>query len=231
MAGEFKGIGGDLWVEVDIGLEGLEEAEEILLITAQAVADIHKPLFASAAVARNDMKIRFETETDPDGKKWVALADYYLHSKLSKGYPPDILRRTGDLEDSATGGQSYVDPEGEESNIGAFKIVGDSVFFDMSEVPEYGMAHQTGSGNVELVNDPREGHEGETLRFTQGAGRGQALPRRAWLGMSVDAEAEVWSVFDHWFEDATNPGRGYKVSSSGILQHAPSGRFGKKVRL
>jgi phage gpG-like protein len=241
---------------VDIGLEGAVEAEQELFSIADALGAIGVPLEESAVIARNDMKRRFDTETDPDGDQWVALDPEYLASKISLGYPADILRRTEGfpLETAAT------NPE-------AFKVVGDSVYFDTSGLPFYGLYHQTGSGteNVGNARDYRERFaamksagatsKGESAHDSMGIGRGMALPRRAFIGLSQDAEVEVIAVFDKWFEEATHTGfdfveeeyhytpppasssttrdfsdpTKFYVRPSGTVQQRIGGRFGPKV--
>ncbi len=183
-------------------------------------------MVAAATIAREDMQEHFDSETGPDGDHWLPLDEDYLASKQSLGYPDDILHRTGDLEHAAT-------------SPSAFKVVGDSIFFDASGLPAYGLIHQTGSGveNVGIASQHRYAakfEEGYAKReggahSNIGIGRGNALPARPFIGMSEEAEAKVWAAFDLWFDEATSiaihPGTGV------VQQRLPSGQFGPKIVL
>ena len=83
-------------------------------------------------------------------------------------------------------------------------------------MPFYGLYHQTGSGaeNAGRHRDYRERFaaqkstgmigKGEGPHDSLGIGRGNALPRRAFIGLSQEAEAEVIALFEGWFDEATH---------------------------
>lgn len=190
---------------------------------AGELENVQLPLAVSSAILRDDMQRHFDEEVDPDGNAWVPLDEEYLASKESMGYPSDILHRTGNLEAAAT------NPE-------AFKVIGDGLFFDTSGLPSYSLLHQTGHGaeNAGVASNHRfaaRNEEGYSKReggahSGQGIGRGNALPARPFIGMSEEAETQVWEVFDLWFDEATsiaiNP-------NTGVVQAKEGNRFGRKL--
>ena len=233
MPGSFRVLGGDIIPtsvgDIQLQIISVPDPKDIQLELERVAANLEHlgpPLAASARILADDTQERFDTETDPDGDPWIPLDEEYLTSKISLGYPEDILHRTGDLERSAT-------------QIGAYKIVGNSVFFDTSGLPSYGILHQVGSG------DPGNVGEGARHRFrskddpayrkelggphsSMGIGSGNALPARPFIGMSEHAEEKIWAAFDLWFDEATS----IHIGSTGtIQQRLPSGRFGPKVIL
>jgi hypothetical protein len=229
----FKAEGGDILITVDIGLEEIEDAQILLADIAANLENFASPMRASAGLAREDMQRRFNTETDPDENPWTALDPEYLRSKLSLGYPENILHRRGDLERAATSLDAWIiDDEGETGEL----------FFDTDILPPYGLAHQTGSGeeNIGKAADYRdrfavakstgvESGKGESPHGSLGIGTGYALPRRAFIGLSQTAEVKLYKLWDLWFEDATNPGFGLKVGSSGAVQESIGGKFGPRL--
>lgn len=220
----FRASGGDIVVHTDI-IPNPSDIEIQLLQIASNLEGLRFPLAASARIARDDMQERFDNEEDPNGDKWISLDEDYLTSKQSLGYPDDILHRTGDLENAATGST-------------AFRIVGDSLFFDSSVLPKYGLIHQTGSGteNVGLASRHRAAVKNEPgykdreggSHSNTGIGRGNALPARPFIGMSEEAEGKVWDIFDLWFEKATNIAINPRT---GAVQERIAGRFGPKIVL
>lgn len=212
---------GDIKLTIEASPDPYQIELELMRIAGE-LENLGPPLLASARILGDDTKERFITETDPDGDPWIPLDKDYLSNKLSLGYPENILHRTGDLEQRAT-------------QFGAMRVVGDSVFFDTSVLPSYGLIHQTGSGadnaglasrhKSAVVNEPgykeREGGSHESL----GIGRGEALPARPFIGMSEEAEGKLYKFFDIWFDEATQ----IKIGSSGVVQQSIAGRFGPKV--
>lgn len=229
----FRFLGGDIIPtpvgDIQLSITSIPDPREIQLELeriAGHLENIKEPLAASARILAEDTQERFDTETDPDGNAWIPLDEDYLTSKRSLGYPDDILHRKGDLERSATSIQYY-------------KVIGDSVFFDTSGLPSYGLIHQVGSGDeadvgYAAVHKYRVKDDPEYARLEGGAhtnlgiGRGKALPPRPFLGMSEEAEGKIWKAFDLWFDEATNI---YIGSTGTIQQRLPSGRFGPKVVL
>jgi phage gpG-like protein len=233
MPGSFRILGGDIIPtsvgEIQLQIVAIPDPKDIQLELERIAGQLENmgpPLAASARILAEDTQERFDTETDPDGDPWIPLDEEYLTNKISLGYPEDILHRTGDLERSAT-------------QISAYKIVGNSVFFDTSGLPSYGLLHQIGSGdeaNIGLASRHRfrAATEPEYSRVEGGShsnlgvGRGQALPARPFIGMSEKAEEKIWAAFDLWFDEATNIFIG---QSGNIQQRLPSGRFGPRIIL
>lgn len=62
-----------------------------------------RPLFAEiGAELQLSVRDRFDTETDPDGRKWEPISDAWREQKESEGKPTDILHYNLDLRDSFT---------------------------------------------------------------------------------------------------------------------------------
>lgn len=229
----FRELGGDVLIAVDIGSDGevtkiflnTEAADEAAVEVAQIAGNLNNiehPLFAAQRIARDDMQAHFDSESDPDGNKWTPLDEEYLTYKTSEGYPENILRRSGDLEDAATSAASWI-------------VDGDTLFFRTGGLPEYGEWHQTGTGeesNWGFAGDVRERlrnapQAGESGHDAVGIGRGKALPRRAFIGLSEPAEMAIWQIFDTWFDESTNLSINPKT---GIAQlRGPGGKFGRRL--
>lgn len=228
-------------VEVITELVGAEEAELELLTISAELGDVDTPLRGVIGIMRDDMAIRFETETDPDGNEWIPLDEEYLASKVNLGYPESILTRTSDLRKAATSIESWYVEDG-------------VLFFTTENLPEYGPLHQTGSGEAtnvgiaarhraRVTNEPGYGKEVGYGHTGLGIGRGNALPARPFIGMSEEAELEAGILFEKWFDSATHTGgAGFKVGSHGHAQQIVSGvdpttgkkfggRFGPRVKL
>lgn len=235
MPSGFRVLGGDIIPtpvgDITLQITSVPNPYDIQLELAQVAADLENlrpPLAASARILAEDTQERFDTETDPDGNPWIPLDEEYLTNKLSLGYPPDILHREGLLEKAAT-------------NIAAYRVVGDSVFFETSGLPSYGLIHQTGSGeeNVGLAARHRfaaRNEEGYAKReggahSSTGIGTGNALPARPFIGMSEEAEGKIWEVFDLWFDEALTPATKPYIHPTGGIQSRIGGRFGPKIIL
>lgn len=218
------GAFGDLGGEV-ITIEWVPDphvVEQSILRVAGYLEQIDKPLLAARAIAREDMRMRFQKEVDPDGNAWVELDPDYLTRKQAEGSNTGILKRWGDLEDAATSGSAFI-------------VAGDSLFFSMESLPFYAGIHQEGSGthNVGTARDWRERTAAATAagvpsggaHESLGIGTGKATPARPFIGISGEAEEQIFEVFDLWFAEGVSIG----ISSSGTVQERISGRFGKKL--
>lgn len=233
MPGGFRVLGGDIIPtpvgDIQFQIVSVPDPKDIQLELERVAGNLENvgpPLSASARILAEDTQERFDTETDPDGDPWIPLDEEYLTTKQSLGYPDDILHREGSLERAAT-------------QISAYKVVGNSVFFDTGGLPSYGMLHQIGLGdeaNVGLASrhrfrakdDPEYARQEGGSHTNLGVGRGQALPARPFIGMSEQAEEKIWAAFDLWFDEATD----VFISKTGTIQkRLPSGRFGPKVIL
>lgn len=219
---------GDINLQISVAPDPYKIQLELERVAAN-LENLTPPLVASARILADDTQQRFDTETDPDGDAWIPLDEEYLANKESLGYPPDILHRTGDLEKAAT-------------NIAAYRVVNDSVFFETSGLPPYGLLHQVGSGDPASVGmaavhrqesrlDPEHRKREGGPHSNQAIGRGQALPARPFIGMSEQAEGKIWEVFNLWFDEATE----IYIHPGGTVQsivRTPKGpRFGPKIIL
>ena len=176
------------------------------MVTAGRLEDRSQPLLLSARIARADTTERFETQTDPDGYHWQEWSDNYrpYAEATNQG---EILQQFMTLQDAAT-------------SSGSYPITADSVFINTGGWPEYWSWHQT--GKVRQVSGEGGGAEAgeaegiasalgislaearEMMREEAGtskkAGIGiNVLPRRAFLGPSLDAQLRMVEVFNQWF--------------------------------
>lgn len=194
-----------------------------IMEVAEALEDMAKPLLAARAVSQADMRNRFETDTDPDGNAWAPLdPDYERYKTLNGGPAGDILTWTEELEREA-------------SAPNAFLIDGDSLFWDGSGIPDYGWYHEHGSGagNAGAHLDYRERYRAGVLEGDSGGshaslgiGRGNALPRRNFVGVSEEAQFKIIEIFDLWFDESAS----IFIGKGGMVQErGPGGRFGKRL--
>ena len=134
---------------------------------------------ASQEIAIRDMDRKFESETDPQGKKWPELKEP-AYNQVS------ILRLTTQMyQDSINPNTWQVTPRG--------------LFFDTTELPPYWIFHEQ----------------------PQGAGRSRRVPRRSFIPLSAQAQAELTLLFNEWVD------QGMIVGARGRIAEfrAPSGRF------
>lgn len=222
--GTFSALGGDIIGRVDIE-PSIGELQAELLEIAGNVENTGVAMLAARRIAKDDLQARFDSQTGPDLDRWIDLDDDYAREKESLGYPSDILNRTGDLERAAT-------------SDAAFIITNDMLYYNLDVLPKtpqgynLGLIHQLGTdslGNVskQKATDTTLEH---TSRLTIGVGPGHALPARPFIGLSEDAEAEVWEVFDKWFAEATSLNTAPIMHSSGWAQARSSGgQFARRI--
>lgn len=196
--------------------------EGAILRVANYLDDMAKPLMAARAIAQADMKARFDMETDPEGNAWTPLDPEYLVRKQSEGSNEGILKRWDDLEKAATAPSAFI-------------VNGDSLFFSSAGLPFYWSWHQegTGPGGSRALGFAMksEAARKKGLQFTgtshesQDIGRGLDTPARPFIGLSAEAEVQIFEVFDLWFAEGTS----IAISGTGTVQERISGRFGKKM--
>lgn len=178
---------------------------EALDDVASALHDRSWPLAFASQTLRGDVRERFTTETDPTGKPWQEWAGKgdeldssigYAH--IAENYPNvGILRRDEILFDSATA-------------EGRFQVTNDSVFYDSSDLPSYGAAHDRGL--------PKRRSK---------SGSPNPLPKRQFIGLSAPANRAIRQGFAMWFDSAisfyvTRTGR---IGRRHSLRSLISGRF------
>jgi phage gpG-like protein len=104
--------------------------QDRILAVAEGLRDRTMPLIAARQYTQDDIRERFETETDPAGYPWDAWAESYKW--YAEDYPNvGILRQSEELYEAAT-------------SSAAFIVSHDSVFYDSGFMPERGIWHQEG---------------------------------------------------------------------------------------
>lgn len=198
-------------------------ARDILKV-ADYYEDMSVPLVGAEAVVNADIKRHFNEETDPDGNPWRPLNEAYLTYKESQGQDTRILRRYGDLYAAATDRVALV-------------IDGNDLFYSTAYLPYYWYWMQMGTGSEEdwgaaadyAARIEAAGSYGiEGGRGSLGIGTGKATPARPFIGLSAEAEEEVFTVFDLWFAGGTNVFI-HGESSGWIQERGPGGRFGARI--
>lgn len=218
--GVFSGLGGDVIVSVDI-VPSPEIIESQLMEAAHNLEDTMKPMLTAKRVAQEDIQAHFDTESDPDGTRWIELDSMYLRRKEAAGKDTSILRREGTLEAAAV-------------SDAAFTVTPYGLFYNWDALPKddngnnIGQILQAGTteGTVRATSIEellKQSEAGDTF----GSGRGKSLPPRPFVGMSEAAEASFWTIFDVWFDESVdvvvNP-------KTGVMQRrGVGGRFGRTV--
>lgn len=158
------------------------------------------PLEAASEAMRADIMERFTTETDPEGNPWKELSDSYVYgSWFNKTPPPFNMRRksgttlkdTGELMKAATSSQATV-------------VTNDTVFYQTSALPSFGLAHESGL--------PEREHP---------------LPQRAFLGLSAQSVTVIFGFFTEWFDESIKlfPTKTGKLGRRHAFRAAPGGFF------
>lgn len=135
------------------------------LVMADMLEDMRAPLMAASETVQMDIRERFTTETDPEGNPWEPWAESY--EEYANMHNAGILHQTGALEEVASSSRAVV-------------VRNDTVFYETSHLPHYGLAHDQG---LEDRKNP--------------------LPQREFLGMSDEAKGAVFAEFSEWFEGIT----------------------------
>lgn len=176
---------------------------------ANKLERIIEPLLLSRNVAQADIREHFDNEESPDGDAWAELSPDYVERR---GSAHPILDDTGALKAAAT-------------SPGAFQVTGNTLFYDMGAIPDYGMYHQTGY-NKKFGGTGAERASFQKFLSESGIESGGRVPARPFAGMSEKAMFEILAIFDEWVTGAL----GIVVSGSGTAQVRTGGRFGGKFR-
>lgn len=207
----FVALGGELHTTYLDALD-FERAEVNLLQLAGYLDNIEVPLLLARRIASEDMKDRFENETDPDRNKWADLSDIYSAQKQKDvGFEHPILTRSGDLKDAAT-------------DQNAWTVGADSIFFSTAGLPNYWVSHQFGrSETFQMGGSEKLGIEAGEVTLDN-------MPPRPFIGISAEAEEKILDTFDLWFgKGVEEAAKSFAVSSHGVLQtRTAGGRFGPK---
>jgi phage gpG-like protein len=117
-------------------------------------------LVAASEEMQATIRERFETATDPEGNPWKEWSESYR--PYAEAHNVGILRQSDALMEAASSSEATV-------------ITHDTVFYQTSVLPSYGLEHERGSDK---------------------------LPQRAFLGMSDESALKVFGLFGEWFEEA-----------------------------
>jgi hypothetical protein len=165
-----------------------------LIRTADRLDDMSQPLLLAREIAISEHLDHFKDQSGPDGEAWAPWASSYEPVARVNNIG-DILERTLDLE------YAMVDP-------GAYPISKDSVFFSTGGLPHYWLWNQEGTGSFsdwgrrDTMKADIESRGNIFMDTPMGIGKGQALPARPFVGMSVEAQLRILEVFDMWFSTA-----------------------------
>jgi hypothetical protein len=195
-----------------------------LIRTADSLEDRSQPLLFSRAIAIEEHLDHFQDQAGPDGEAWAPWAASY--------YPVAVVQNIGDiLERTLALEYAMVAP-------GAYPITNDSVFFSTAGLPTYWNWMQEGTGTFgnwgKVDTQTAEiKARGKQLYMPKGTnwniGRGQAIPARPFVGMSIEAQMKILEVFELWF-DETVSGTFIRGGRNVLAQRTAGGQFtGKQV--
>lgn len=190
-----------------------------LIETSENLEDRSVPLALSRVVAQQEHMDHFESQSDPEGTPWRPWSASYAPIAAATNVG-QILQRYMDLE------YAVVSPE-------AYPVTLDSVFFSTAGLPEYWLWNQEGTGSFQnwgFIDTRTEEIRSRGLKvympggINWGIGKGQALPARPFVGMSVEAQLKILEIFDMWFDSAVTSvfQRGTKLV---VAQRAAGGQF------
>lgn len=213
------GSAGDLGIEfgaIEIDLLNFDEAAVRLNTLAGYISAVDIPMRGAKRIAMDDMKQRFDDEVSPDGAKWFALdPDYAARKQHEVGFEHPILTRERELRDAATSEE-------------AWSVTGESLFFNTSVLPEYWRVHQEGS-----IGFGAKFHASANIAGEADVEGEQNIPPRPYIGLSAEAEAKIFTLFDVWFSEGIEMAtKRFAISSVGTLQaRSPRGGFGRAIPL
>ena len=162
--------------------------------------DDEEVLQGAKRIAMDDMKRRFETETDPDGAMWTELTESYQRQKAEDGFQVHpILSRTyhkgntNSLRSAAT-------------SESAWSVSGESVWFHTDGLPPYWEVIEGGRDFIEGDNGP--------YGF---------MPERRFIGLSNEARDEILALTGAWLEAGL-------AQTVAPFPFKPTTRFGESFR-
>ena len=184
----------------------LESVQLTLFRLEEYVRNTSAPMFASKLVAIDDTEQHFIEEEDPEGDAWVYWADSYAPRAEIENV--GILRKDEDLFYAA------INPD-------AWDITPEGLFFDASNLPDYGMVHQQGETSKPKV---------PLVKSKFHSGKPGAVPQRAFIGLSDQAEETIEEIFGKWLEEGGEVFvRGGKRVQAHVFQ-SPTGHFISALR-
>lgn len=183
---------------------------------ANSLKDLTPVLEASREVVVADVEEHFHEERGPTGESWAEWSPSYAPVASSKNIGKLRRRDTQDLYEAATDRTSY-------------PIVGNEMFIDTGSFPVYWAIHQY--GGLIMSTGTLLRRYGMRRRGEAKASQHGRIPARPYLGMSEEAEAKVFALFDQFIageiiEFVENPLHG----PGRIQPRLRSGRYGKILR-
>lgn len=186
-----------------IDARDFDAAAVALFEMADWIEDTDTPLQQAKQIAIQDMADRFDNQVDPLGRPWEKLDRAYAKEKqLAVGFVDPILTRSTDLREAA------IDQT-------AWFIEGDSIMFSTADLPDYWKFHQQEGGRLpktksftttrmkvgrfkgQVVKNPNDPSglfpRKETVEYEE-----HGMPQRAFIGLSVEAQAEIEFMVDQW---------------------------------
>lgn len=167
--------------------------EARLIGLSRSLENMTPLLVAARQLAIDSTAAHFDSQSDPQGNPWTPLDPDYLIAKGKAGYPTDeILVRTGAGKAAAT-------------SEGAYFITEDAVWFNPSALPDYMALHQSGTvsaGVTEALGRLRTktATRADMQVSIAGTGRGNALPKREFIGFDEIDILALEDLINNWFE-------------------------------
>ncbi len=150
-------------------------------------------MLGARQIAIDSTEAHFDSESDPQGNPWEALDISYKvgKKKVNSEHPDDILQLTGAGKAAATSESAYFIRENE-------------IWFEPGTMPSYMAYHQRGTKHTGATAALQTGGErgltaAEQKTLSQHYGRGKALPKREFIGLDIDAIAELEIFANDWF--------------------------------
>jgi hypothetical protein len=176
---------------------------------ADELEEFMAPMAAAATVAEQNMEQRFKTGTDPTGRAWDDWSeDYRARWEHSKVFPDRAsLQRSDYLKETAT-------------DMSAFVVTQQGLFFDASGLPEYWAWNNFGAARKPKGKSAQQA-EAEVRQlipqYLNAASQGKAsiqkaareayaevmniLPARPFVGLSLIAQNKIIAIFELWFNN------------------------------
>lgn len=165
---------------------------------AARLEDLREPLLLSRNLVSASIKRRFETETDPNEDAWTPWSRSYSRYN-SEG---KILTLTGALAREAP-------------DISRMHITGHDLFYEGSDLPSYGMAHQEGAERARYSNPEMSASVEKELAAFGESIEGNMLPARPFIGVDDEAGEAIYILFDRWVAETIEIGVFSKGPSAG----------------
>lgn len=174
---------------------------ENILHFAHGLEDMRAPLERAKQALIYSTELHFETKSDPENEPWVKLSADYAEWKFKKvGSGEADLVLTGALKEQATSEE-------------AWEVAGNSVYFNVFAIPEYGPYHQAGTQHTFAARSYRAANDkfvanmelsSKEVQILEKGPKGLNLPRRAFIGADEETILEIEQIFLEWMEELEN---------------------------